>query len=92
MYEPMGCSGCDAVGFYPDEVVSGYWIVGKDEYYQIQDVNIFVAVNDDNRTEATHTYCLDCAPCECGRHEKFVAHNIRNIVDWQIKCQPIWID
>ena len=92
MYEPMGCSKCDAVGFYPDEVVSGYWIVGKDEYYQIQDVNIFVAVNDDNRQQATHTYCLDCAPCECGQHEKFVAHNARNIVDWQIKCQPIWID
>lgn len=92
MYEAQTCGDCKSVIYYPDEVVEGYWFTRKDDYDKERDVKVFVAVDEEDRAEATHAYCLDCAPCECGDHEKFVAHNGHNIILWQIACQPIWID
>lgn len=93
MYEPTSCSKCDTLGFYPDEVVVGFWVhddgrLDRDNEFQVLDLE------DHGGTipEGAKVFCLECAPCKCGRHEKFVAHNVRNIVEWQIKCQPIWID
>jgi len=81
MYEARTCSKCDTLIYYPDEVVAGFWV--SDRGVRVDSdhpKNIFIVVNEDNAAEATSFYCLDCAPCECGEHEKFVAHTAQNIL------------
>jgi len=80
MYEPIGCSVCKSILYYPDEVVVGFWTYddGRPE-----SDNGFSALNwedyEGSLPEGAKAYCLDCAPCECGDHEKLKPHRAENI-------------
>ena len=80
MYEQMDCTKCDAVLFYPDEIVAGFWLYGdgrpdRENEFQVIDWE------DHGGTipEGGKVYCLDCAPCECVDHERMAGHTAENI-------------
>ena len=69
------CIKCGGVVFYDDEKVVGTWngmpydrfdVLGPEEY-------------QDGVPEGYLVYCLDCAPCECGDHERFAPHRASEI-------------
>ena len=88
MYEPMGCSKCDTLGFYPDEVVVGFWV--HDDGRLDRDNEFLVLDWEDHGgvlPEGAKVFCLDCAPCECGDHERLTAHTAENITRQEHKFQ-----
>jgi hypothetical protein len=88
MYEPMGCSKCDTLGFYPDEVVVGFWV--HDDGRLDRDNEFLVLDWEDHGgvlPEGAKVFCLDCAPCECGDHERLTAHTAENITRQERKAE-----
>jgi hypothetical protein len=88
MYEPMGCSKCDTLGFYPDEVVVGFWV--HDDGRLDRDNEFLVLDWEDHGgvlPEGAKVFCLDCAPCECGDHERLTAHTAENITRQERKVE-----
>jgi hypothetical protein len=83
MYTATSCGKCDAVLYYPDEAVIGFWVYGDG---RADRDNEFGALDWDDHQgtipEGAKVYCLDCAPCECGDHERLVAHTAANITAW----------
>ncbi len=77
------CGKCDAVLVYPDEIVVGFWVyddgrADRDNDFQALDW----ADYEGTIPEGARVFCLDCAPCECGDHERLVPHTAQNIVAW----------
>jgi hypothetical protein len=75
MYEAQTCSVCDALIYYPDEVVIGHYEPKANPEERGEDFIVCDKVHDKD----DKVYCLECAPCECGDHERLVAHTAENI-------------
>jgi hypothetical protein len=84
MYEARTCRECKAVVFYPDEMVAGFWVYNDSRPRRENEWGVLDWEDYESAVpEGAKVYCLNCAPCECGDHERLVAHTARNIVDWQ---------
>jgi hypothetical protein len=75
-YEMMACETCRSVVIYPDEIVIGHY----EPKANPEEAGLEFIVCEEKHELDDKVYCLDCAPCECGDHERFAPHRAENIV------------
>lgn len=83
MYEARTCRDCKSVVFYPDEMVVGFWVYQSRSRGSDNEFGVLDQADYENAVpEGASVYCLNCAPCECGDHERLKAHTAANITAW----------
>ena len=69
------CIKCGDVVFYDDEKVVGTWNGMPYDRFDVLDPEHYA----EGVPEGYLVYCLNCAPCECGDHERFAPHRALEI-------------
>ena len=70
------CFGCKDLLFYPDEKVIGTWNGEPNTRFDVLDFDEHSGAYEASQEipDGYLVYCLNCAPCECGDHERFAPH------------------
>jgi hypothetical protein len=61
--------------FYADEKVIGTWNGMPYDRFDVLEPEHY----QEGIPEGYLVYCLNCAPCECGEHERFAPHRATEI-------------
>jgi hypothetical protein len=69
------CIACGEMVFYADEKVVGTWNGMPYDRFDVLEPEHYA----EGVPEGYLVYCLDCAPCECGDHERFAPHRAAEI-------------
>jgi hypothetical protein len=73
--EMAKCIACGEMVFYADEKVVGTWNGMPFDRFDVLEPEHYAK----GVPEGYLVYCLDCAPCECGDHERFAPHRAAEI-------------